>query len=57
MQTKWDFAGSTDVVNIGRWLSYEGGQLERFFCIMKLQTHDSPCMPYNDYVLVAIGPY
>jgi hypothetical protein len=24
---------------------------------MKLQTHDSPRMPYNDYVLVAIGPY
>jgi hypothetical protein len=23
------------VVNIGRWSSYEGGQLDRFYCIMK----------------------
>jgi hypothetical protein len=28
METKWDFAGSTDM-----WSTSAGGQLDRFYCI------------------------
>jgi len=32
------------VVNISRWSPYEGGQLDRFYCINKYQSYEVPSL-------------
>jgi hypothetical protein len=41
------------VVNIGRWSPYEGGQLDRFYCINKLCNVTS-CWTYL-YIRILLG--